>query len=419
MNGADLQACIGQALLPHPPERLGVAVSGGSDSVALLHLAAQFCAGHPTTLHVVTVDHKLRREAAAEARGVGEACKHLGVSHDILEWKSPQEPGNLQANARQARYRLMTDWARARQIENIALGHTADDQAETVLLRLARRAGVDGLSAMQPRRIDHGIAWLRPLLGVRREVLRTYLRDEGIEWAEDPGNDDLTYDRIKARRALETLAGLGIEVESLADVARNMRGARTALDWHAFTAAREIALVDAGAMVLCDRRLRILPEEIQRRILLRAISWINGSVYPPRRAAMLQLMQSLKDGQAATLDGCHARCVKGRIWIFREFDAVRNLAAGQSDAWDGRWRFLPVRPKAVPETATVRALGEDGLAQCPDWRETGRPFEMLLSTPSLWEKDQLIAAPAAGMGEKWHAHLDEGAESFYSGLLSH
>ena len=155
------------------PARLGVAVSGGSDSLALLHLLHDRIR---TGLAAVTVDHRLRPESASEALHVARLCERLGVPHDVLQRTGWDGRGNLQDQARRSRTSLIADWARSCGIEAVALGHTADDQAETVLMRLARAAGVDGLSGMAPRHAQEGIEWHRPLLTCGREALREVLQ---------------------------------------------------------------------------------------------------------------------------------------------------------------------------------------------------------------------------------------------------
>ncbi|MGJ8618282.1 MAG: tRNA lysidine(34) synthetase TilS, partial [Sulfitobacter sp.] len=135
---ARLTQQVADAFLPHPPDVLGVAVSGGGDSMALLHLLHGLSALHGTKLRAVTVNHGLRPEAASEAQMVQAFCATLGVQHDTLMWKDWDGIGNLQNAARQARYQMMADWATIHGISTIALGHTADDQAETFLMRLAR-----------------------------------------------------------------------------------------------------------------------------------------------------------------------------------------------------------------------------------------------------------------------------------------
>ncbi|MGB3147286.1 MAG: tRNA lysidine(34) synthetase TilS, partial [Paracoccaceae bacterium] len=198
-----------EKMTPGRDKRLGVAVSGGGDSMALLHLLADWRKAGGPELLAVTVDHGLRPEAAAEAGFVADHCLGLGIAHETLCWTGWDGRGNLPDQARRARYRLIVGWARRHGLARVALGHTLDDQAETVLMRLLRGSGVDGLSAMADCRVEAGIAFCRPLLSVQRQDLRHYLTARSVPWLEDPTNDDPDYDRVKARQALATLAGLG------------------------------------------------------------------------------------------------------------------------------------------------------------------------------------------------------------------
>lgn len=401
------------------PSKLGVAVSGGSDSVALLHLLVRQLKNHDVRVRAVTVNHNLREGAAAEARDVGSLCQTLGVAHDVLEWTDWDGKGNLQNEARGARYGLMADWARQHGVPVMALGHTANDQAETVLMRLARRSGVDGLAGMAARHVAHGIDWIRPLLGIERQTLRDYLVSHGVGWTEDPSNDDIGFDRIKARRALVDLGALGIDVDTLTTVAHNMAEARKALNWQTFLVAREFACVDAGAVVLCARKLGTQPNEIRRRLLVHAISWISGKGYPPRREAVAALLRALAEGSGSTLDGCQVTMHQDQVWIFREYRVVSQTRCSPCELWDGRWRLHGTHPMPAREGLEVRALGEDGLTRIANWRETLRPRALLLGSPSVWQGDDLIAAPAAQPDGTWRAELDGGEEPFFAGLLSH
>ncbi len=408
-----LIAGLGGAL----PPRLGVAVSGGGDSMALLSLLSDLCRAAGSHLEVVTVDHGLRPEAAVEAEFVARHAAALGLAHETLRWRDWDGQGNLQDAARQARYRLMADWAKRRQLPCVALGHTADDQAETVLMRLARRAGVDGLSAMAPQSTRHDIQWLRPLLGVRRDALRDYLRESCVEWIDDPSNDDIHYSRIQARQCFAGLAPLGIDAEALAEVAQNMASVRAALDHQTDRAASEILRIEAGAVVARAEAFFAEPVEIRRRLILRALGWISGSPYAPRRNPVAALIAGLAQGQGATLDGCQVLLRRGEIWVFREYNAVRAHVVPADHIWDTRWRATT--KTAAPAGAELRVLGPQGLAQCPDWRETGRPRAMLLSTPSVWQGDRLLAAPLAGLDEKWHVQLERDAGWLKTAPLSH
>lgn len=414
-----LSEMVSEAFLPHPPKALGVAVSGGGDSMALLHLMVSFCQQHDIALFAVTVDHQLRPAAAEEARSVAAFCEKAGVAHETLVWNGWDGQGNLQHAARDARYGEMADWARARGISTIALAHTMEDQAETVLMRLARRGGVDGLSGMRPRVLRSGIAWVRPLLAARRAELRQYLVEHGVVWSEDPSNEDPNFDRIKVRKAMGTLASIGIDVEGLADVAEQMAQSRKALEWNAFVVAQKLAKTRCGAVIYEERQLRSEPDEIRRRLFVRAINWISGATYAPRRGAVASLMRGIAKGQASTADGCHIRRIASDIWIFRELNAVTGLQSPVDVLWDRRWRITPPRGLKNTKDLHVRALGSDGIENCPDWRGTGFPHVVLLSTPSIWKGDTLIAAPLAGMANNWHAEVDGGEESFFAELLPH
>jgi tRNA(Ile)-lysidine synthase len=413
---ADIAAHLRAQFHSNPPARLGIAVSGGGDSMALLHGLHDAFADTETQLFAATVNHGLRPEAAREAALVAEAAARMGLPHDVLTWTGWNRQGNLQNEARRARYRLLADWARGREVALVALGHTADDQAETVLMRLARASGVNGLSAIPPRRIVHGVTFLRPLLDLSRAALRDYLAERGAEWAEDPSNDDTGFDRVKARRALEALAPLGIDAAALAQVAANMRVAREALDWFTFLSARDLVCVDGGDVVLDLRKFRTLPEEIARRLVSCALRWIGGDAYPPRRAALSALLEAIADGTGATLAGCHVLRRGGAIWICREYASVAQLTEAPDAAWDNRWRIDGPPP---PPGAYVAALGEAGLALCPNWRAGGRPHAAMLATPALWNGGKLVSAPLAMADTPWTARLVGGSEEFFAFLLSH
>ncbi len=397
------------------PRRLGVAVSGGGDSVALMHLLHKIAQVDAVELFAATVDHGLRPDAAQEAEMVAGQAAALGLRHDTLRWQGWDGTGNLQDQARQARYALLEDWARHNDIPAIALGHTADDQAETVLMRLGRAAGVTGLSGMPSIRHREGIAMLRPMLKITRERLRHYMGDIDVRWAEDPSNQDVRYDRIKARQAMAALQPLGITAESLTRVAENLAQAREALDRFAQESAQQITYVEAGDVILNRAGFATLPEEIRRRLLIGAVSWITGPGYPPRQSGVDQAIHAVLNGQAGSIGGCLLVPQRDNVRICREFKAVQGLTAPVGAKWDERW----ILTGPEPDGAEVRALGEDGIAMLPDWRVTGRPRLALQASPAVWQGDELLAAPLAGLPNGWRADPAPDWPEFHASLLSH
>lgn len=393
------------------PGPIGVAVSGGSDSMALLLLMARWAKREGRSIHAVTVDHGLRSEAAAEAATVARACRDLGVLHTTLRWLEQDRSGNLQARARDARYRLMADWAEGQGIGCIVLGHTKDDQAETVLLRLARGSGVDGLAAMKMHRNALGVMWLRPLLTERRDALRDMLRSEGQTWIDDPSNEDLRFDRVKARAALDTLAPMGVTVEGLADTAFRMGLASDALGAMARDMAGAHLRLDRGDALIAVRDLSVAPYETQLRIFAAALCWVATAPYRPRFLALQDAWGAVGLGRPQTLHGALLTGDKTELRITREHNAVKDTRCPTTEVWDGRWQLDgPHGPDLH-----IAALG-GAVKDCPDWRETGLPRTSLLSSPAIWQGETLIAAPLAGYNPDWTARI---VTSFASYLLSH
>ncbi|CUJ87168.1 tRNA(Ile)-lysidine synthase [Shimia thalassica] len=391
---------VSEFLASLPGLTLGVAVSGGSDSLALLHLVHEWARLNHTKVVAATVDHGLRPEAAGEARQVAGVCDGLGVSHTTLTWQGAGSGGNIQSMARDARYRLLADWAKNEQVDFVLLGHTQDDLAENLLIRLARRAGVDGLASMDDRFERQHQRFARPMLDVSRAHLQSYLQDRDIQWVDDPSNEDEVFDRVRARRALVTLADVGIDSSALAQVSRNMSDAKVALHDQMADLAWTHARIESGDLLIRREAFTDVPVEISRRLLLVALQWVSGNGYAARREPLVALLRSIQQNQGGTLQGCLVTVDDQNCRIGREYAAVKSLSAVDG-IWDGRWNLEgPYQPGFE-----VRALGEEGLRQVPDWRESGLVRSSLIASPAVWGGDMLVAAPLAGYNKAWSAKL--------------
>ncbi len=389
---------------------MGLAVSGGGDSMAMLHLMAGLAGRR---LAVATVDHGLRPEAAAEAAQVGVVCGGLGLPHDVLRWEHGAVAGNLMAAARRARYGLLADWARARGIGTVLVAHTADDQAETVLLGLARAAGLDGLAGMRPEWAQGGVVFARPLLGVTRAALRGFLQRRGLWFVDDPSNDDPGYDRVKMRRALASLAEVGITAPGLASVAGHLAAVQGDLRGLVRDAAARLVVERAGALEMDRAGFAALPGEVARRLVQAGLMWLSGAEHAPRAEALARMVDALRAGRAATLWGCRLLHRGGMAVLLREPRSLGpEVALGA--VWDGRWQ---VRGAGA---GVVRAVGAEGLTQLPDWRAAGILRPVAQVTPGVWDGAHLICAPVLSSrltdGKGFAATLTAGFGLF---LLSH
>jgi tRNA(Ile)-lysidine synthase len=297
------------ALIP-PGVRIGIAVSGGPDSLALLLLAA---AARPGKIEAAAVDHALRTGSREEAEMVAGVCTNLGVPHAILTAIWDDRPATaIQERAREERYRLLADWAKNRKLDAIATAHHLDDQAETLLMRLARGAGVRGLSGMRAAVVlNSGVPLLRPLLGWRRAELEQIVANAGLEPARDPSNEDEQFERIRVRRALAEADWL--DPQALASSAANLGQAEAALEWA--TEQEWTRAVTSGAREVLYRPANT-PAEIQRRIISRAVCQLatEGEGADLRGRKLDRLLSVLAGGGKATLRGVF--CCGGETWRF-------------------------------------------------------------------------------------------------------
>ncbi len=417
---------MGALLGPDFPSDIGLAVSGGGDSMAMLTLAHNWTRVWGVRLWVVTVNHGLRDEAAAEAQLVAETCAELGHPHATLRWQWDGQ-GNVMDAARRARLRLIDAWRGT--LAHVLMAHTADDVAETFVMRLARGSGVDGLSAMAAARtVDlpnpktlganeysgtlpqqwtprKGTAMrparfqiLRPCLEMTRAELRHYLRTLKGTWIEDPTNDDPSYDRARVRRALSTLSELGIDPATLTNTAHRMARARSALRARAVDVWSKIGterdghrdkLIDRDGFAAAER-------DTQMRILAAVLQFISGNAYRPRAAPLEALLDRLLAGGGGTLHGCEARAEPDHIRVFREYAAVAGVVQPlDAGLWDGCWRF---RARGMnSDGLEIRALGDAGWEQLPPEHRT-HLHAAARSLPALWRGATLVGCPGLGFG---------------------
>jgi tRNA(Ile)-lysidine synthase len=296
--------------------RVGIAVSGGPDSLALLLLAHESLRGR---VEASTVDHRLRSAGAAEAGFVARVCAELGIPHRTLTPDTPIE-GNLQAGARAHRYRLLARWAKERGLAAIATAHHVEDQAETLLMRLVRGAGLPGLAGIRPAGQVAGVRVVRPLLSWRREELAAIVAASGLTPVADPSNSDNRYDRSRIRRRLAQNGWL--EPEPLARSAGALADAEAALAW-----ATERLWAERGRNEQGKYRLdpSDLPQELRRRLLLKALGALGAE--GPRGEAVQRLLATLAAGETATLAG--VKCIGGETWRFEQ--APPRRGAGQPE----------------------------------------------------------------------------------------
>ncbi len=383
---------------------IAVAVSGGGDSMALALLLARWLETRRGDLVGLTVDHGLRPNSAAEARQVAAWLQARGIAHQTLKWRGAKPSGGLQAQARTARYSLLSNYCRARGILHLALAHSRDDQIETVAMRRARGSGAEGLAAMAGRGRRGGVRLLRPLLTTDRQSLRDYLRRASQDWLEDPSNDDRRYERVRRRQQLAAAsAEASPALWHLAGEAGHHRVARDALlnNW----LARHARVDPAGYALLDFASIADLSGELRGWLLRRVLASIGGGAYPPRRAAVDNLSEAvptLAVTGGLSLAHCQIRRAGHNILILRERRGLPAAVAAPGRRWRA-WDRFRLRTSGRANSGDgfqVAALRPQDLSRLRGELDPGRfaglPVPVRHTLPALFDGPKVLSIPHLG-----------------------
>ncbi|MDG6095365.1 tRNA lysidine(34) synthetase TilS [Acetobacter sp. AN02] len=355
---------------------MALAVSGGGDSMALAWLASRW----RRNLLALIVDHGLRPESAEEARLTARRLGELNIPSRILTLSGLLPGPGIAARARRARYEALFRACREAGATSLLLGHQADDQAETVVIRQETHSGPDGLAAMAVVSWGADVRLVRPLLGESRAGLRDLLRAAGVSWEDDPSNENRAAARVRIR---QDICGTDRR-DGLLRLAREAGAVRQD---HAAGLAEELACI-ATFYAEGWVRLERLPSPPAMAALIRTL---GGHVYPPPREAVDRLLASAgpaSAGRGATLAGLCLRCFPAGLFLFREVAAMAGACPARNGAlWDGRFVLRTQTP--CPPGLEIRAAGT-GLAR----RERcGLPALLCATLPALWSGACRVAVP--------------------------
>jgi tRNA(Ile)-lysidine synthase len=375
------------------------AVSGGSDSTALLILLKAYLDKvHPDVrLIAATVDHGLRPASAIEAKAVGELCGDLGIQHQILNWTGDKPARGVQAAARLARHRLLANFACEQGTAMVFIGHTRDDQAETVMMRQARGGG-RGSAGIAPATLYDGRVWfLRPLLDVRREHLREHLTARGIPWAEDPSNRDVRFERARLRAELHGAPESDVRIDQAIAEAAGAAALRVARAHWTAASLRVHAQRVALGLIRLERDALHGSEETVIEMLRVLIALAGGAEQLPDADQVVALLKRLRTGGLrANLSRALIDARKDAVFFLRESRGLPPRMAERNDVWDGRYavgegvedsRVDSSRFDMAPESLVRAAENTEPIlpkdckqaAVVPPWRQFLPLFDLALA----------------------------------------
>ncbi|MFM7084561.1 MAG: tRNA lysidine(34) synthetase TilS [Hyphomicrobium sp.] len=391
-------------------ERVLLAVSGGSDSLALLYLAAQWAKTYPQiTPHfeVATIDHGLREGSYEEACRVRTHAEGLGLKHHLLPWRGPKPQTSLQELARAERYALLEEVALGWKEEKVAIAtaHTMDDQGETVLMRLARGSGPDGLKGITPKRplsSSSRIALLRPLLRVSRADLCAWLSSQNLSWEEDPSNLNTLFERVRLRTAATTLRSLGLNADKLALAAHRQNRAVDALEVATDDLQKACFQLQGGAYGSLDISVfGQSPEELRIRLLARVLNIFRGETPPAQLEQVERLVEDLDKRPLLrrTLGGCELHAKKKVIHIYREVGRASlpalPLLPGMPVVWDQRFRIL------LPQSPQEKHCASSSSLTVPLWVRPLDPTLYRALRENIFKNSQIPLRAAATLPSVW------------------
>ena len=296
--------------------KLAIAVSGGSDSLALCFLLDEWAKLKELEVTCLTIDHGLRSESAQEALLVGRILAQHNIKHVIIPWEGEKPKANLQEKARLARYELLAHYCLTHNISILATGHQSNDQAENFIIRAEHGSGVYGLAGIPEVSSFNQIKLIRPLLEFSREELQDFLKDRNIEWIEDPSNQNEKFARVRARKLL---AKHPQWIPKLVDLTKKMAKARECIEYMVDKSSAELVQYFPDHALIEENGFKQLPQEIRFRLLAQVLQNIGGNEKQARGERIENLLEKIAQGfKASTLAGCLIKSRKNQLIITKE-----------------------------------------------------------------------------------------------------
>lgn len=290
---------------------IAAAVSGGSDSLALLYLLIE--SGFGENLTVLHFNHKLRKESDDEELWLKNLCEKLGVKFVSSSWVFDDFQGNVQQLARKARYAFFKNCVTQLNLSKVLIGHTQDDVVETMLMRMGRGSGLKGLAAMDGDCIVEGVPVLRPLLDCSRQSLQEYLKGMGVEYLSDPSNENDKFYRIRVRKLKDELKQAGLEYNHLYESARSLKRADDALGFY----VNQSLELNMDNHLLSNEFLSS-PQEVSVRVLAKALTRVTGDGLAPRTSKCLRALEAMKVGEKKFTLGGAIFTLKGNAYLIEK-----------------------------------------------------------------------------------------------------
>ncbi len=379
--------------------KIAIAVSGGLDSMVLMNLANASKKINSKNIHIIVIDHNLRKGSKEEALFVKEEANKLGLKSVILTWQGKKPTSKIQETARKERYSLLFDYCKENYISDLFIGHHLDDQIENFIFRMFRGSGIVGLTSFSNFSKRENINLIRPLIEISKSDLLVFAKKQKIKWVEDPSNLNLNFDRIKIRNTLQNFYDSGFDKKLF------LKSINDDIDFVAESYVSKYIEVHENIFVSIGKEFFIkTPNEIQMRIVKNCIRlFAPNNLYSPKDIKIINLLKWMKKNsniKAKTLGGTLFRKKNNEIILYKEVKNLNNIkpidiSKSEFKCWDNR--FLIKANKNF--NGKVSYLGPEGVKALKSKNidiskaKKNAPIAAVYSSPAIWDKKRLISAP--------------------------
>jgi tRNA(Ile)-lysidine synthase len=384
-------------------EKFAIAVSGGSDSLALSVLAKLYSLENDNDFIALIIDHKLRKESADEAKQTYKNLTQNKIKAKILNYRGEKFSSNVQKKARDLRYDLFEKYCTKNKIKFLILAHHQDDLIENFYIRLIRGSGIKGLTSLKNVfEYSKNFHLLRPLLNFNKEELLNITKKSYSSWVEDRSNKNDKFLRVRIRKMQYKLQKEGFDPKRIIKTIENLNTAKDSLEFYIFKSEKKyLKFYKEGYAKLKSSIFNNEAQEVIFRVIIKAIHFVSGEYYPPRSDSLKTLMKNLstKSFKSSTLGGCLIKKDKSIISFFRE---DRNIVSETLNkikkkiSWDDR--FLVYNNFNNKEKFVVKKLGDQGIEYLKKNKfkdcENKIPPHAKKTLPSFWNnKGDLLFVP--------------------------
>ncbi len=386
-------------------QKIAIAVSGGIDSMVLMKISSLSKKIKPKNIHILTINHDLRKGSKEETLFVRKEADKLGLKVSILTWKGKKPKTGIQEKARKKRHNLLFNYCKKNNISDLFFAHHLDDQIENFIFRMFRGSGIVGLTSFSNSSKIDKINLIRPLIETPKSDLLLFAKKQKIEWIEDPSNSNLDFDRVKIRNVLKNFYDSGFDKKLFLKSISKLKSINEDIELLTEDYITKYIEVYENIYVSIKREFFTdSPKEIQMRVIKNCISFFAPEkLYSPKDIKIISILNWIKGNpkvDSKTLGGTLFKKNNNTIILYKEVNKLShikpvNISKSEFKSWDNRFLVK----SNVKIDGKISYLGPEGVKILKSKKidvnkaKKNAPIAAIYSSPAIWQKKRLISAP--------------------------